>query len=98
MHLGPQARCDEGKEQVEARLVGVRARVRARARARVRDRVRARARVRGSRCASTWLGLGIGLGLGLGVGLGDGRAVVGRPDVFVEGEQLLVGPGSGQGY
>ena len=44
VHLGPQARRDEGEEQVEARLVRVRDRVRDR----VRARVRARGRGRGS--------------------------------------------------
>ena len=39
MHLGPQARRDEGEEQVEARLVRVRDRVRDRARARGRGRL-----------------------------------------------------------
>ena len=39
MHLGPQARRDEGEEQVEARLVRVRVRVRVRASVRVRVRV-----------------------------------------------------------
>ena len=53
VHLGPQARRDEGKEQVEARLVGVRVRVRARVRVRVRVGVGVKSRWRRAVSEST---------------------------------------------
>ena len=53
MHLGPQARRDEGEEQVEARLVRVRVRVRASVRVRVRVGVGVKSRSRRAVSEST---------------------------------------------